>query len=130
MPHRDPDPRRDLAHLANVRLCCCVVCGKSASQAHHLLRVYDDNGVRIVKSQNQRNDDRWAIPLCVEHHDQQYPDSVHRAGDEEGWLASKGIDGRALARALWAVRGDLDAMQRHAFRFWQGSLCYLRGVLP
>jgi hypothetical protein len=47
--------------------------------------------------------------------------ALHRAGDEEAFLASHGIDGRALAAALWAVRGDLEAMRRVVFRARQAS---------
>ena len=38
------------------------------------------------------------------------------AGDEEAWLADQGIDGRALAAALWRISGNLEAGMRIVYR--------------
>ncbi len=61
-----------------------------------------------------KNADRWAIPLCATHHN-----ALHGAGDEETYLADHGIDGRAVATALWAERGDEEKMERVVFRSFQ-----------
>jgi len=59
----------------------------------------------------QRAADRYAIPLSVRAHRE-----LHAAGDEEAWLAAMGVDGRALAAALWRVSGDIEAGMRIVIR--------------
>ena len=96
-------------HLVNIRECCCLICGGHPVDAHHLLRT-GEHGM------GRRSSDRWATPLCRGldgHH--KGPDSPHAHGDEDAWFASYGLDGRAIAKALWAARWDLEAMQRIAF---------------
>lgn len=89
-------------HLARIRLLPCCVCGKPApSDPHHLMRV--EAGARGM---GLRTADKWAIPLCRRHHD------WIQAGEEEEKLAAEGIDGRALARSLWANAGNQQAMER------------------
>jgi len=106
------------AHLALVRKLPCVVCGKPApSDAHHLLRAVDENGLRIVKSANQTQADKWAIPLCHWDCHEMSPTSLHNSPmDEEEWLMARGIDGRAIAKALWTASPDFEAMHRIVFR--------------
>ena len=74
----------------------------------------------MPKGMGRKNEDRWAIPLCS------IPggchDKAHAAGDDEAWLASRGVDGRSVATALWAARGDLKAMERIVFRSFQGRI--------
>jgi hypothetical protein len=98
-------------HLANVRLCSCVITGQEPAgflygsiEAHHLLRV-DGRGM------SRKSADRWAIPMASQKHRE-----LHDCGDEEGYLARHGIDGRAVAAALWSERGNLEAMRRVIFR--------------
>ena len=81
------------AHLDKVRDCPCAVTGREPAQAHHLLRT-EERGL------SRKSSDRWAIPLHADAHR-----ALHDAGDEEAYLMGYGIDGRALASALWAVRG-------------------------
>lgn len=106
---RKPDERKDTSYIAVVRLMPCLICGRPGGIAHHLMRVEPNSrGVAF------KNADRWALPLCVEHHDEQFPDSIHRfyPGGEEAWLARKGIDGREIARALYMHRNDEKRMRR------------------
>ena len=94
-------------HLASIRQLPCVVCGREpCGQAHHLM------GLALGRGMGRKNADRWAIGLCLEHHA-----AVHDHGDDESWLAGHGIDGRALAGALWSARGDLEGMRRIVERF-------------
>lgn len=110
-PRRQPRPGDSAQHIENVRaLPCCITGEKSRVEAHHLLRV----GEQLPKGMSRRNEDRWAIPLRIDKHR-----ALHHSGDEEGFLAQEGIDGRALARALWAARDDIDAMERIVFRAQQ-----------
>lgn len=99
-------------HLALIRRLPCCVCGRAPpSDPHHLMR------------QRHRRLDRWALPLCFKHHTGSN-DSLHMHGNEEAWLTSKGIDGRALCNALWAHRGDFDAMLRVVLRAIQRARTY------
>lgn len=107
-PNFKTRPLRDPRHLANIRQCCCVVCGYPTSAAHHLLRAPG-------KAMGRRSGDNWLVPLCGHlegHH--QGPESVHASGNERVWFEAFGLDGNAIAEALWAARGDLEAMQRIA----------------
>jgi hypothetical protein len=97
-------------HLDFVRSLPCVVCGFVAI-AHHLNRSVDG----LPKGKGRKNTDRWAIPLCTLHHNGQ-KDSVHGHGDDEAWLAMRGIQARDLAAALWRVSGDLEAGERIVYR--------------
>jgi hypothetical protein len=104
----------DSGHLANVRKLPCCVCGIPGSTvAHHLLRT-GEHGM------GRKSSDKYAVPLCEGI---AIKDGCHRAlhndGDEERFLTCHGIDGRALASALWAKRGDMTAMERVAFNFRQ-----------
>lgn len=91
------------AHLAMVRKLPCIVCGRPAEEAHHLLRGLppDERGT------SRRAADRWAVPVCIRDHR-----AAHAHGDDERWLAERGVDGRAIAAALWSARGDEQAMMR------------------
>lgn len=99
---RDGDSK---AHLAFIRSLPCCVCGNGLTQAHHILRA-DDR----PKGTGRRNHDKYALPICAFHHIAQFGhDTAHGSGNDEAWLQGHGIDGRALAAALWRVSGDLDA---------------------
>ena len=100
----------DRKHLQNVRdLPCCITGTVIAVEAHHLLRT-GEHGM------GRKSADRWAIPLTAEIHA-----ALHRAGDEDAFLAGQGIDGRALASALWAERGNLEGMLRVTLRALQAA---------
>ena len=97
-------------HLTLIRQCPCVRCGSYPSQAHHLLRTGEHGTSR-------RSSDQWAVPLCKTHHDE-----LHHYGDEDAWFALRQQDGRAIAKSLWAKRGDYDAMLRVCERaVWRGA---------
>jgi hypothetical protein len=85
-------------YLAFLRqLECPVYPGERPIEAHHLLRADCTRGM------GRRAADRYAIPLSSKAHRE-----LHEAGDEEAWLAEHGVDGRALAAALWRVSGDYE----------------------
>ncbi|HUT51389.1 MAG TPA: hypothetical protein VM325_18820 [Alphaproteobacteria bacterium] len=105
---RSKPPRSGMSrdHLAFIRsLACPVYPEEGEIEAHHLLRADRTRGV------GRRAADRYAIPLSVKAHRE-----LHIAGGEEAWLAERGIDGRALAAALWRVSGDLEAGMRIVMR--------------
>ena len=89
--------RKNFRHLAFVReLECPIYPGERPIEAHHLLRADPSRGI------SRKAADRYAIPLSRNAHSE-----LHACGDEEGWLAARGIDGRALAAALWRASGDI-----------------------
>ena len=96
----------DAGHLKNVRLLPCLACGRGPVQAHHLLK----NGEQKTRG-IRRNADQWAVPLCMNCHDPNYPGSLHHSGDEVKWFSGRGIDQIAVAEALWRRRGDYAAMK-------------------
>lgn len=100
-----PEGAKCESHLALVRKCPCVICGKEpCGFAHHLLK--PEPGVRGQKKAM----DKYGVPLCFDHHDARSKVSIHFHGGEESWFAEHDIDGRGLAKGLWAARGDLDRM--------------------
>lgn len=115
MPEHNRREREGMSesHLADVRKCDCLGCGRVCQagviQPHHLLRTGD-------RGMSRRSADRWAVPLCFLCHDPRQSGSVHHSGDEDAWFAQRGIDARAVAAALWTERGNLEAMRRVVFR--------------
>jgi len=91
------------AHLNMVKQLPCVICGKHGVDPHHLKRGVDS----MPKGVGRTHEDKWAIPACRRCHDQ-----IENSGNDDVWLAERGIDGRGLARSLWEHRGDLPAMAR------------------
>ena len=89
--------RWNFQHLAFVReLECPIYPGERPIEAHHLLRADPSRGI------GRKAADRYAIPLSRKAHSE-----LHACGGEESWLAARGIDGRALAAALWCASGDI-----------------------
>jgi hypothetical protein len=98
-------------HRKMVKRLPCLVCGKNGpSDPHHLKRALPTN----ERGASRKAADRYLIPLCRD------PLNDHGNGchekaegtDDEAWLAENGIDGRAIAGALWRATGELDAMLR------------------
>jgi len=101
------------AHLDNMAGLPCLGCGqrKATVVGHHLCAGLMAAGVRGM---GIKAPDRFAAPLCFECHK-----AAHDHGNDEAWLTERGIDGRAATDALWAARGDVEAMARVVFRFRQ-----------
>jgi hypothetical protein len=55
-------------------------------------------------------EDKWAVPLTHDEH----INGVERVGSkrEFAWFQSRGVNCLELAKALWASRGNVDAMER------------------
>ena len=77
-------------------LCCAVTGTPDGVVVHHILRS-GEHGM------GKRSSDRWAIPLHWEVHN-----ALHADGNETRFLESYGIDGPALARALYEATGDYE----------------------
>ena len=98
---RQRRPRdRDERHLAFIRSLRCCLCGKSGPDPAHIRAASHIHGKRETGGQ-EKPSDKWTVPLCREHHDEQ-----HAAGNEVAWWASKGIDPFGLALSLYAASGD------------------------
>ena len=102
---RQPRAGDSAQHLAIIRQMPCVRpgCGNVGSDPHHLQRGVDS----LPKGTGRTHVDRWAIPLCRDHHNGGFGignDYVHFRGNDEAVLISWGLDGRQLAEALWATR--------------------------
>jgi hypothetical protein len=96
--------------LIKTLACCIPGCESQTSEPHHLMRV--DN---LPKGTGRRSEDRWLVPLCFNHHRRTVSktDCAHGDhGDDEAWMVSKGVDGRALAQALWRNRDSEEACHR------------------
>lgn len=94
-------PGRDEKHLAMIRQLPCIKCGKGPSDAAHVRKASAEHGKApgIMKP-----DDKWALPLCHEHHMEQ-----HSQGENEFW-ARLGIDPIALCLKLKAA-GSIEKMR-------------------
>ena len=102
----------DASYASLIRQLPCVISGEAA-EGHHLLRT-GEHGMGL------KSTDKWLIPLAARFHR-----GLHDDGNEEAFLMRYGIDGRALASALYACRNDpepLESMRRVVFRFHQESL--------
>lgn len=115
-------------HLKMVRQLACLGCGHPAGAefgdhvtAHHLLRTGE-------RGMGMKSPDKWAVPLHFHCHM-----NLHDSGDEEKWFSDRGIDALVVAKALWAERGDLEAMRRVVFRARQEAALKLvpkEGIEP
>jgi ERF superfamily len=84
-----PRRYRNREHLRFVAQQACLVCGRKPSDPHHLRHMQP-------RALGRRPSDEFAVPLCRSHHR-----AVHRAGDEQGWWQTSGIDPIKVARKLW-----------------------------
>lgn len=99
------------AHLVLTRLLpCCATGQPGPSDPHHLMRGVD-RGMSFTAA------GRFTVPVCRRIHDEITP----HGKPEEILMARYGVDARALADALWATSGDLQAMIRVNFKAFQES---------
>lgn len=88
-------PARNAEHLARVRKRLCLICKlglkvrqHTPTHAHHCRWL---NGGMLGK----RPSDYLAVPLCAEHHLDQFPTGLHKLGEAHFWAVAKaayGID--------------------------------------
>lgn len=95
---------RDAAYLVLVKQCPCLHCGQDpAGDPAHVRMQSGAHGKRSGMGLTPA--DKWALPLCREHHELQ-----HKIGEREFW-DKLGISPLLLCERLWAQRGDLVAMR-------------------
>jgi hypothetical protein len=80
---------RNREHLRYVAQQACLICGRKQSDPHHLRYLQP-------RALGRKVSDEFAVPLCRSHHR-----AVHRAGDEQAWWQTAGIDPVKAARRLW-----------------------------
>jgi hypothetical protein len=103
MTLRQRQPREvDEPHRRFIASCPCVICGASDVQAAHV-RFADLSVDKPFTGGATKPDDKFTVPLCVNHHAQQ-----HAWGDERGWWMKYEIDPIKLALALYCVTGNSD----------------------
>jgi len=84
-----PRRYRNKEHLRYITLQPCLLCARKPSDAHHLRFVQP-------RALGRKASDEFAVPLCRIHHR-----AAHRAGDEQAWWKTAGIDPLKIARKLW-----------------------------
>jgi hypothetical protein len=95
MPYqRPPEQRRPReyspSYLAWIREQPCCICGRPNVEAAHLRASSLANG-KPPTGLSEKSDDRWALPLCRDHHVEQH------SMNEREWWASYHIDPAKLA---------------------------------
>lgn len=101
----------DHAHLAFIRSLTCCLCGKLNPDAAHIRSANPLYGKRET-GVGEKASDRWTVPLCREHHNQQHNEN------ELAWWRLQKIDPFLLALALHHASGDPEIadgiLQSHA----------------
>ena len=100
---------RDPVYLTLVRQCPCLYCGlEPAGEAAHVRR---QSGVHNKRGgMGKKPADRWALPLCHEHHMLQ-----HQIGELAFWY-DVGLDPLLVCEHLYRQRGDPVAMRAVVLR--------------
>ena len=104
---RQPKSGADRNYLALVRQCPCLHCGMIPSEAAHVRMASAAYGK--ASGMGQKPADRWALPLCAEHH-RLSRQAQHNRGEQQFWI-DLGINPLLACANLYAQRGDLTAMQ-------------------
>jgi hypothetical protein len=89
-------------HLAFIRTLPCLICGSRKVEAAHIRARSPAYGKRGVGA-GEKPDDKFTVPLCVDHHQQQH------AVNEMTFWTLVGIDPFAIALSLFGCSGDEDA---------------------
>lgn len=93
-PREENEPhRRFVASLG------CLICGARNVQAAHV-RYADLSVGKEFCGKSEKPDDKFTVPLCVEHHRMQHN------WPERDWWKLSGIDPIKVALALFAVTGN------------------------
>ncbi len=94
----EPRRIRDKEHLEFVGSQCCLICGRSPCDPHHLRFAQ-------AKALGRKASDEFTVPLCRGHHRE-----LHRCGDEATWWKKSGIDPILASRVLWLKTHPLRAV--------------------
>lgn len=97
--------RRSEGHLRFVRSLPCCLCGRRGVEAAHVRYGSPAHG-KPATGLGVKPDDRFTVPLCVQHHREQ-----HAAGDERAWWSQWGVEPLDLALRLFSASGDEEAAE-------------------
>ena len=86
---RKPVRERDRNHLRFVAAQCCLVCGRTPCDAHHLKFAEQ-------RAMGRKVSDKFTVPLCRLHHRE-----LHLRGNERAWWKLQKVEPLAVAAALW-----------------------------
>jgi hypothetical protein len=104
----EPKPGHDPYYLDLIRQCACLHCGMlPAGEAAHVR--FASGAFHKASGMGMKPADRWALPVCGEHH-RLARDAQHNRNEREFWDAL-GISPLLVCNKLYAQRGDLVAMQ-------------------
>lgn len=115
-PFRTPSVKK-ASHLVFIKRLPCVCCWVRGIQLQaddpmHLRSASALHGKPEETGGGRKPDDRWTLPGCRPHHDEQH----HEA--ELAFWTRYGIDPHLLALVLWGLTGDdyaaLEAIRVHA----------------
>ena len=112
-------------HLKFIDSLPCVICGRTESTHHHLLRVdreyltatKETEGLMFPKVKSKgmgtKSDDRFCLPVCPKHHAE-----AHAFGNDKVYFQKHGIvKPEEFALALWRRSGQnervMDLMKWH-----------------
>lgn len=103
-PERTPRVLKP-SHLQFVKSLICVCCATrgifiKADDPMHIRTISLMHGKEESGGQ-RKSDDRWTLPGCRIHHDQQ-----HSMGSEKNFWSMYRIDPFLLALVLWGLSGD------------------------
>ena len=100
-------------HLKFIRQLPCVVCQNNIqTEAAHVRFSCLEVGKRKVGI-GEKPDDKWTVPLCVDHHRMQ-----HAWGEKNFWEVT-GKNPIEIAQQLWKHSGNHEAGLRIAQRQYQ-----------
>ncbi len=96
----------DPVYLARVRQMPCLHCGVDGftEAAHVRMQSGAHNKHGGI---SKKPEDKWAVPLCSEHHRRQH---AHAYGETGFWI-EVGVNPILVATLLYGARGDLNRMR-------------------
>lgn len=92
----------DKAHLRFIRELRCCICQRPGCDPCHI-RFSDARVAKFNAGVGAKPHDRWTVPMCRQHHDEQ-----HSMNERQFWLGY-GIDPIFLSMALHDNSGDHEA---------------------